>query len=138
MPSEIPIVSYLELRSDGPCLVVTRCIACDARYFGSRVACSHCGARDFDQVDAAKSGTVRSFSIVHRAAPGVPAPFVSATIALDDGTAVKANVVGCAPDPEHIKLGMRVNLEAFEAGTDDDGLVAVAFGFSPAEEGIPT
>ena len=34
------------------------------------------------------------FSIVHRAAPSVPVPFVSAIVKTDDGTSVRSNVVG--------------------------------------------
>ena len=75
---------------------------------------------------------VRSFAIVHQAAPGVPVPYVSSVVDLDGGGAVKANVVNTEPDPEHISLGMKVKLTTFVAGTDDDGTEAIAFGFEPA------
>ncbi len=78
-------------------------------------------------------GEVISFSIVHRAAPNVPTPYVSAVVHLDGGGAVKANIVDAEPDPEHVKLGMRVKLKTFVAGTDGEGNEAVAFGFVPAE-----
>lgn len=39
------------------------------------------------------------------------------------------------PDPEHVRLGMRVRLTTFVAGTDDEGTEAVAFGFEPVTEG---
>ena len=44
------------------------------------------------------TGVVRSFSIIHRAAPGVPAPFVVAVVDLDGGGKVKANIVDVEPD----------------------------------------
>ena len=52
---------------------------------------------------------------------------------LDGGGSVKGNVVNVPPDPEHVKLGMRVRLTTFPVGTDDDGTEAIAFGFEPAE-----
>jgi uncharacterized OB-fold protein len=75
---------------------------------------------------------VRSFTIVHRAAPGVPTPYVSAIVDLEGGGVVKANVVNVEPVPANVSLGMPVRLTTFVAGTDDDGTEAVAFGYEPA------
>ena len=80
----------------------------------------------------AGTGTVRSFTIVHRAAPEVPAPFVSAIVELDGGGVVKANIRDVEPAPEAVELGMPVTMTTFVAGTDDEGTEAVAFGYSPA------
>ena len=44
---------------------------------------------------------------------------------------MKTNLVDIEPDPEQVKLGMKVKLKTFVAGTDDDGTEAVAFGFAP-------
>jgi uncharacterized protein len=52
-------------------------------------------------------------------------------VELDGGGAVKANVLNIDPDPDHVKLGMKVKLSTFVAGTDDDGTEAIAFGFEP-------
>jgi uncharacterized OB-fold protein len=76
---------------------------------------------------------VRSFSIIHRAAKNVPVPYVSAIVDLDGGGTVKANVVNVEPDPDHVRLGMRVRLTTFPVGSDDDGTEAIAFGFEPQE-----
>ena len=80
----------------------------------------------------AGEGTLRSFTIVHRAAPGVPVPYVSALVDLAGGGVVQSNLVGVQPDPAGVKLGMPVRLTTFAAGTDDEGTEAVAFGFEPA------
>lgn len=130
MSQKVPIVNYLALE-DPPHLVATVCTGCEATYFGTRIACARCGAREFHQRPAASTGTVGSFSIIHRAAPGVSAPYVSAIVDLDDGSTVKANVVGCPPDPDSVRLGMAVELTTFDAGTDDEGTTAIAFGFTP-------
>ena len=64
------------------------------------------------------------------AAPGVAVPFVAGVIDCD-GTSVRANVINVEPDPEHVKLGMKVKLATQVMGTDDEGVEAVGFGFEP-------
>jgi uncharacterized OB-fold protein len=131
MASQIPMVDYLVLEGDGAHLVAHECASCGALYFDRRNACANCGKREFGSKQLANSGVVRTFSIIKRAAPGVPAPFVSAVVDLDGGGKVKANIVGLDPTPENIKLGMPVTLTTFVAGTDDNGTEAVAFGYRP-------
>ena len=53
-------------------------------------------------------------------------------IETDDGTSVRSNVVNCDPDPERVKLGMKVKLTTYSIGTDDEGTEAIAFGYEPA------
>ncbi len=131
MADRVPIVDYLVLE-EPPHLVAHQCTACGALYFDRRNACASCGGRAFGTRRLGDTGVVRAFTIVHRAAPGVPAPFVSAVIDLDGGGIVKANVVDTDPTPERVELGMPVRLTTFVAGTDDNGTEAVAFGFAPA------
>jgi uncharacterized protein len=133
MAEQVPLVSYLVLDDGDPHLEAHACKACGALSLERRNACPKCGSADgFDPTRLANTGVVTSFTIVQRAAPGVKAPFVSATIALDGGGAVTANVVDTEPDPEHVSLGMSVKLATFVVGTDDNGIEAVAFGFAPA------
>jgi uncharacterized OB-fold protein len=126
------MVDYLVLDDGEPHLVANACTACGALYFDRRNACARCGAGDFTKQGLANDGQVRAFTIVHRASPGVPAPYVSAVVDLDGGGVVKANIVDVDPAPEKISLGMRVKMTTFVAGTDDDGTEAIAFGFAPA------
>jgi uncharacterized protein len=132
MGKQIPVVDYLILDDGEPHLVANECEQCKAIYFDRRNACAKCGARSFGKRKLGTDGSVRAFTIVYRAAPGVPTPYVSAVIDLDGGGVVKANVVDIEPDADKVKLGMPVRLTTFAAGTDDDGTEAVAFGFAPA------
>jgi uncharacterized protein len=132
MTARIPLVSYLSLDDGEPHLVASVCDQCGARYLERRNACGRCGGTGFSSAPLASTGVVTSFTIVHRAAPGVPTPFVSATVKLDGGGVVTANVVDTEPDPEHVTLGMPVKLTTFVVGADDNGTEAVAFGFAPA------
>ena len=127
----IPLVDYLVL-GDEPSLVAQECTNCSARFFDRRNACANCFATEFKTVELARTGTVKAFTIVSFAAPGIPVPFVAATIDLD-GTTVRANVVNVEPDDEHVKLGMPVRLVTFPIGEDGAGTEAIGFGFEPIE-----
>jgi uncharacterized protein len=134
MGQQIAMVDYLVIDDGPPHLVANTCTSCGARFFDRRNACAKCGGTDFAKQGLATTATVRAFTIVHRAAPGVPTPYVSAIFDLDGGGAVKANLVGVDPDPARISLGMPVRLTTFVAGTDAEGTEAVAFGFTPGKE----
>lgn len=128
--NQIPFVDYLVL-GDNPHLVANECTACGARFFDRRNACASCSNTEFKKAPVATQGTVRSFTIVAFAAPGIPTPFVSAIVDCD-GTSVRTNIVNCEPDPDHVKLGMPVKLTTFGIGKDGEGTEAVNFGFEPA------
>jgi len=127
MRKQIPIVDYLVL-AEPPHLEARACTACGAMFFDRRNACAHCGVTDFAAKALSNDGTVRAFTIIHRAAPGVPAPYTSAVIDLDGGGVVKANLLDTT-DPAAITPGTRVSLTTYVAGVDDDGVEAVAFGY---------
>ncbi len=128
---QIPVVDYLEI-GEKPALVANACTSCGALFFDRRNACARCGKTDFERRRLESEGSVRAFTIVHRAAPNVPVPYVSSVVDLDGGGVVKANITGVTADPEHLTLGMRVRLTTFACGTDSAGTEAVAFGFTPA------
>ena len=82
-------------------------------------------------VAVATEGTLRAFTIVTFAAPGIPTPFVASVVDCD-GTQVRANLVNVEPDPEHVRDGMKVRLATYPIGTDSAGTEAIGFGFEPA------
>lgn len=127
----IPVVDYLVLEGE-PHLEANACTACGALFFDRRNACARCGRTEFARKALATTGTLRSFTIVHRAAPTVPVPYVSSVVELDGGGVVKGNLVDAGSDPEKIELGMPVRLTTFVCGRDEEGTEAVAFGFTPA------
>jgi uncharacterized OB-fold protein len=131
MGKQVPIVDYLVLDDGPPHLMQRRCQACGAGYFDRRNACARCGGLGFDRVPVGGDGEIRTFTIVHRAAPNVATPYVSVVVETADGVQVKSNVVGVDPDPDHVRLGMPVRLTTYVAGTDDDGTEAIGFGYEP-------
>jgi uncharacterized protein len=131
MTEQLPYVGYLEL-GDEPHLVAQECESCGALFLDRRNACASCGRSGFSPRQLSGEGTLRAFTIVHRATPDVQVPYVSAIVDLDGGGVVKANLVGVEPAPDQVRLGMRVQLTTFGVGTDSDGVEAVGFGYRPA------
>lgn len=136
MVDVVPLVDYLALEPL-PHLVAHQCASCGARFFDRRNACARCSALEFTSVDIATTGTVRTFTIVHLAGPGIEVPFVAAQIDCA-GTTVAANLIGVAADPERIALGMPVKLQTHSLGVDSLGVEAVGFGFTPIWDGEST
>jgi uncharacterized protein len=129
MAKQIPLVDYLML-GDPPHLVANECTACGARFFDRRNACANCGQTAFAKADISTTGEVKAFTIVAFAAPGVPVPFVAALVDCA-GTSVRANLINVEPDPEHVTMGMKVQLATQIVGTDSEGTEAIGFGFEP-------
>jgi len=127
---QIPFVDYLVL-GDDPHLEANECTQCGARFFDRRNACASCSGAEFKKARVATQGTLRTFTIVAFAAPGIPVPFVSGIVDCD-GTTVRTNIVNIEPSPEHVKLGMPVKLTTVAVGTDGQGVEAVNFAFEPA------
>lgn len=126
MTQQIPIVDYLVL--DPPHLEAHECSSCSSLYFDRRNACAKCGGTEFGRRALSNEGRVRAFTIVHRAAPSVPAPYTSVVVDLDSGGVVKANLLDVT-DPKEITPQLRVSLDTFVAGVDDDGVEAIGFGY---------
>jgi uncharacterized OB-fold protein len=126
----IPLVDYLVLDGD-PHLVANECTSCGARFFDRRNACASCSGTSFRSVDVPTEGTLRTFTIVSFAAPGVPVPFAAAVVDCD-GTSVRGNLVNVEPDPEHVTTGMKVRLTTVPIGKDSSGVEAIGYGFEPA------
>ena len=130
MTGQIPLVDYLVLDGGAAHLVAQECSNCGARFFDRRNACASCFASQFTTVAVPTEGTVRAFTIVTFAAPGIATPYVASVVDCD-GTQVRANLVNVEPDPEHVRDGMKVRLAIFPIGSDSAGTEAIGFGFEP-------
>ena len=131
MAGQIPLVDYLVL-DDEPHLIAQECTDCGARFFGRRNACANCFATEFSTVPITTEGTVRTFTIVAFAAPGISIPFVACVVDCD-GTQVRGNLINVDPSPDHVTLGMKVRLATYSLGVDDQGTEAIGFGFEPTQ-----
>ena len=87
---------YLDGVRDGR-LPLQLCGGCARHWHYPRPVCPHCGTADWGWVDAAGTGTVHTFTIVHRAPTRALkdlTPYVVAMIDLDEGARVTAMIVG--------------------------------------------
>ena len=94
-------------------LWLRRCNACGRAYFYPRDICPHCFSRDVTWERASGRGTLYAFGIVHRGP--TPAfrdhvPYVVALVDLEEGARMATNLVDVEPDPEHVKVGMAVEV----------------------------
>ncbi|RPG25769.1 MAG: hypothetical protein CBC52_008730 [Gammaproteobacteria bacterium TMED92] len=132
----LPAVPYLKIPEDGePYLEGYKCGHCGATFLGERHVCSKCGARDqMSAVTLPNSGKLYSYSIVHRSFPGIAVPYVSAIVDLDDGTAIKGNLINVDPDPASIPFDMPVEVVFDDAlgRKDTDGNAYLSYFFQPA------
>jgi uncharacterized OB-fold protein len=131
----IPFVDYLDLDADPPRLLAWACQSCGARFFDRRNACSSCGRDQFERAPVARTGVIRSYSIVYRTIPGVEVPFASALVELDDGKMVRGNLFGVEPQGLVVAPETRVEMDVSVIGHDPDGTQAVAFGFRTLDNG---
>jgi uncharacterized OB-fold protein len=86
-----------------------------------------------DTVTLANSGKLYSYSIVHRSFPGIDVPYVSAVVDLDDGVAIKGNLIDVEPDPAKIQFDMPVEVVFKDAlgHKDRDGNSYLSYFFKP-------
>jgi uncharacterized OB-fold protein len=79
-------------------------------------------------------GELYAYSIVHRSFPGIEVPYISAVVDLEDGTAIKGNLINVEPDPEKIEFGMPVEVVFDDAlgRKDKDGNSYLSYFFQPA------
>jgi uncharacterized protein len=97
-------------------LLVQQCEACGERFFVPEAICPACRAGEWQWRPSTGTGTIYSYTVVHRSfRDDLPPPYVVAAIELDEGWSMMSNIVGCSPDDVHI--GMRVQV-VFTQGSD--------------------
>ncbi len=92
-------------------LQVQKCGSCGHVQHYPRTMCSTCWSEDLQLVDAAGTGTIFTYTVVHQ--PGHAAwrpqtPYVLALIQLDEGPRMMSNIVDVPVD--QITVGARVHL----------------------------
>jgi len=91
-------------------LQIQKCRICGTHYFYPRDFCPSCFSFDVEWVRASGRGTVYSFTICHRGAPGFErdVPYNLAIIELEEGARMMSNLVECAESD--LKVGMAVEV----------------------------
>ncbi|MBL8385300.1 MAG: OB-fold domain-containing protein [Burkholderiales bacterium] len=94
-------------------LLVGKCDACGEYHFYPRRICPHCLSDQVQWVAARGTGTIYTYSTMHR---GVPVPYTIAYVTLDEGVSMMTNIVGFAPGTLRIGQKVRVQFRATEGG----------------------
>jgi uncharacterized OB-fold protein len=75
-------------------LLVQHCGHCDRRIFPPEPACPGCLSQELEWTPSPPTGTVYSFSIVHRSpGPAYPVPYALAVIDMDGGWSLISNII---------------------------------------------
>jgi uncharacterized OB-fold protein len=86
--------------------------------------CPHCIGSELTWIPSKHTGTVYSYSVVHRSpGPNFPTPYVLAVIDMDDGWSLLANVDDRS-DLGTVTCGSRVQL-SFTAAGDGSGIIPI-------------
>jgi uncharacterized OB-fold protein len=91
-------------------LRLQRCRACTTTYFPPQPFCPACSSDDVEIVRASGLGSLHSYVINHRAAPGFDAPYVIAVVELDEGPRLLTNLVDVDPEPDALPLDLPVEV----------------------------
>lgn len=100
---------YAVRRDGSGTLVATHCATCGERVFGSFRACLGCASPEVTVTEAARTGRLLNFTVVHRAPAGWwgGVPYVLGEVETDDGVVVTAGMVDAA---NGVVVGMPVEL----------------------------
>lgn len=109
-------------------LLVQQCADCGTRVFPPEPLCPGCRGSGLTWIASKLTGTVYSFSVVHRSpGPAHPAPYVLAVIDMDDGWSLLSNIradTASGPGFEAVASGTRVQAE-FVPRHDSTGTMPV-------------
>jgi uncharacterized OB-fold protein len=85
---------------------------CEKVYFPPRPFCPACGSRKVNSFTASGHGTLHTYVINHRPAPGfeAEAPYSMAIVQLDEGPRMMTNIVDIDQTPEKLVLDMPLEL----------------------------
>jgi uncharacterized OB-fold protein len=85
-------------------------------YFPPRPFCPTCLSEDVTWETLSGRGTLHTYVINHRAAPGFEPPYAIAVIQLDEGPRMMGSIVNCEQTPEALVLDMPLTATFEERG----------------------
>jgi len=97
--------------------LVLQVCGCGHAQLPPRARCEACGRTAFEWREAAGTGRIATFSVLHRSPDQRPVPYVYALVELDEGPRIVTNIVGA--DLAAVRIGQPVRVTFGPA--DDDG-----------------
>ncbi|HLV97900.1 MAG TPA: Zn-ribbon domain-containing OB-fold protein [Ktedonobacterales bacterium] len=101
-------------------LLIQRCDACQRFIFYPRSICPHCFADTLSWVEAQGTGTIYSYTVVHRAFGPFAgqAPYMVAIVELAEGVRMMTRITGSEPNAGAVRIGAAVRVVFVEADED--------------------
>lgn len=118
-------------------LIANRCGKCKLTFYPKRDFCVGCFKKDnLKEIKLNRSGTLYTFSVVHRTTPDFYTPYIIGYIDLEeDGVRVFAPIVDCVP--KDLELGMKMELtfeELNRTTKNKDATRLLTYKFRPINE----
>ena len=141
MGASAPIVEGLfTWPADEPRLLGGRCGTCGTTTFPRQNGCPRCGSQPLDEVLLARRGRLWAWTTQEFAPPAPPfagiggrdfEPFGVGYVELPGELRVEARLT--EHRPEHLRVGMEMELVIVPFGADDAGTELVTFAFRPVD-----
>jgi uncharacterized protein len=128
--------------AEEPCLIGGRCAACGTTTFPHQDGCPRCGAPGLEEQLLPRRGRLWAWTTQEFPPPTPPyagshgpdfEPFGVGYVELPGALRVEARLT--EHRPEHLRVGMEMELVIVPFGTDEEGTERVTFAFHPVEEG---
>jgi len=139
MSSETTVKNYQALLNERK-LCAVECASCHTLMLPPRLVCTNCGSKKTAWKPLNGRGTLRSFTVIHIAAPSFAkdAPYVVAVVRLAEGPSITARLVGVDPlKPESIHIGdaLVADFEAIAGPTPEARMNRLIFRPAPVPAG---
>ena len=120
IPDPTPETEFFWRKTKDHELWIQRCIDCSEAFFYPRLHCPKCNTDKVEWFQASGRGTLYSYMINYRPAPGfeAEAPYAIAVIELEEGPRMMGNIVGIENTPENLVLDMPLRV-TFTDATED-------------------
>ena len=131
-----------EIRDGKPVLLGTRCTNCGNHMFPRQTGCPRCLFNEQEDVELATAGTLWTWTV--QAFPPKAPPYLGPVgddftpygvgyVELPDQLRVEGRLT--VADPEHLKIGMPMELVLEPLSLDEDGNQIVTYAFAPVDNG---
>jgi len=140
MPTQVPITDGLfTWPSDAPRLLASRCTRCGNHMFPVQQSCSRCSGASTETVELGRRGTLWTWTVqsyppkappfAGNVDPATFEPYGVGYVDIDGQLLVESRLT--VSDPEHLNIGMELELVVDPLFVNDDGDEVVTFAFGP-------
>lgn len=96
-------------------LLIQKCGECGELRHPPRPMCGACQSVAWETIVAKGRGTVYSYTVLHHPKfPGYEYPLACVLVALEEGTRLVSNLIGCDPDAIRIGMPVQLSIESFD------------------------